>query len=106
MLMEFFDNLTPYQSYINDHPIHHLLGIKLEEYGDLEKNEREPFSSADPDLQEPHTTELDDLIRLHYLVKSKKVTTILEFGVGKSSIIFGHALKQNKKNFMNFVQKI
>lgn len=49
MLMEFFDNLTPYQSYINDHPIHHLLGIKLEEYGDLEKNEREPFSSADPD---------------------------------------------------------
>ena len=39
--------------------------------------------------------ELDDLIRLHYLVTSRKVMTILEFGVGKSSIVFDHALQIN-----------
>ena len=104
--MELFDNLTSYQSYIKDHPFHHVLGIKLEEYGDLEKKiERDTYYSADPDLQEPYTTELDDLIRLHYLVTSRKVTTILEFGVGKSSIVFDHALKQNEKKFSDFVSK-
>ena len=43
-------------------------------------------------------TELDDLIRLHYLVTTRKVTTILEFGVGKSTIVFDHALRINKTN--------
>jgi hypothetical protein len=43
--------------------------------------------------------ELDDLCRLHYLVRTRKVTTILEFGVGKSTIIFNDALEKNKNDF-------
>ncbi len=47
----------------------------------------------------PYPPQLDDLIRLHYLVTSRRVTTILEFGVGFSTQIFDHALTHNKDAF-------
>jgi len=31
-------------------------------------------------LKEAFSAELDNLVRLHYLVTSRKVTTVLEFG--------------------------
>ena len=46
------------------------------------KIKKEIYASVDPNNVEPFPSELDDLIRLHYLVISRKVTTILEFGVG------------------------
>ena len=42
-------------------------------------------------------------MRLHYLVTSRKVTTILEFGVGKSSIVFDHALNLNKQKYASLI---
>ena len=38
-----------------------------------------------------------DLARLHYLIRFRKVFTILEFGVGYSTIIMADAIKKNKK---------
>lgn len=40
-----------------------------------------------------------DLARLHQLVTSRRVFTILEFGVGFSTIVLAHALAQNKKTW-------
>lgn len=57
----------------------------------------------DPTQEEALPAELDDLTRLHYLVTSRKVTTILEFGVGKSTAVFDHALSANKKSFLDYV---
>ena len=54
---------------------------------------------------EAYSVELDDLIRLHYLVRNRKVTTILELGVGKSTVIFNDALKTNKINFEAYVKE-
>ena len=48
--------------------------------------------------------ELLDLIRLHYLIISRKVTTILEFGVGFSSLIMADALKINEKKYGLYVR--
>jgi hypothetical protein len=53
----------------------------------------------------PFPPELDDLTRLHYLITKRKVMTILEFGVGKSTIIFNDALIKNKKKYKNFISK-
>ncbi len=53
----------------------------------------------------PLKPELDDLCRLHYLVRNRKVTTILEFGVGKSTLIFDDALKKNYKEFNKTIVK-
>jgi len=103
--MNLFENLISYEAYLEENPIHHLLDIDLDKYGEIEKKLVSPvLFSVNPKLDEPYPAELDDLIRLHYLVTSRKVTTILEFGVGKSSIIFDHALSLNKKKHASFVE--
>ena len=53
----------------------------------------------------PYPIEWDDLIRLHYIVTTRKVTNILEFGLGKSTFVFDHALNQNHAKYFNFVSK-
>jgi hypothetical protein len=104
--MNFFKKLKSYKDYLKKYPLHSLLDIDLKSYGPLNKKiKRSTYYSVDPNSKEAYTAELDDLIRLHYLVISRKVTTILEFGVGKSSVVFDHALKINKKNHSNFILK-
>ncbi len=61
----------------------------------------EPNYAVDPDKKTAYLaeTKLDDLTRLHYIVRQRKVTTILEFGVGHSTRIFGDALKKNSNEY-------
>ena len=103
----FFDNLDSYENYLINNPFHNALGINIEEYGTLDiKQERNPHYPVNVNIQkEAFPAEMDDLIRLHYLATSRKVTTILEFGVGKSSIVFDHALKINQTKYSDFVSK-
>ena len=99
-----FDELKNYREYLSVHPIHELFGIDLEKYGNVDrKQEFTTYQKVDPDETEPYPAELDDLIRLHYLVITRKVTTILEFGVGKSTVVFNHALDANRKRYGKFV---
>ena len=103
--MPFFEDLHSYENYLTENPFHDLLGIDLKKYGEVQKKvEKSPYYSVDPDLKEAFNAELDDLVRLHFLVTSRKVTTILEFGVGKSSIVFDHALNLNKQKYASFVK--
>jgi hypothetical protein len=46
-----------------------------------------------------------DLVRLHKIVVDRKVTTILEFGIGHSTLVLAHALKQNEHRHKEFVKK-
>lgn len=103
--MNFFSKLDSYESYLQKYPFHELFNIDLNKYGEVEKKlQYSTYHSVDPDVKEPFAAELDDLVRLHYLVTSRNVTTILEFGVGKSSIVFDHALNLNKKRFSTYVE--
>lgn len=99
-------SLLNYKEYLEKHPFYKKVGIEnLSDYGSLEtKQERSPFYNVNPNLEEAFPAELDDLIRLHYLVTSRKVTTILEFGVGKSSIVFDDALEVNKIEHTDYVK--
>ena len=56
-----------------------------------------PNFSVDINNKIPFPAELDDLTRLHYITTSRKVTTILEFGVGMSTIVFADAIYRNYK---------
>jgi len=104
--MEIFLNLDSYENYLKKHPIHKLLNIDLKDYGEINKKQiKDIYYSVDPNLSEAFPAELDDLVRLHYLITSRKVTTILEFGVGKSSIVFDHALKFNKEKYFDYVSQ-
>jgi len=68
------------------------------------KGEKSIYESVDPENKTPFPPELDDLTRLHFLVRSRKVTTILEFGVGKSTLVLADAIKKNKEEFGEFVK--
>ena len=93
--MELFNKLLDYGEYLEENPFHESLGINLKDYGQLDKKiVRETYQSVDPENHIPFSTELDDLIRLHYLVTSRKVTTILEIGVGKSTVVFDHGIQK------------
>jgi len=88
-----------YNKYLKDYPFYKDLGIDLRKYGKINRKiEQDIYSPVDKDNKIPYQPELDDLTRLHFLITSRKVTTILEFGVGKSSFVFNDALKINKKN--------
>lgn len=45
-----------------------------------------------------------DLVRLHRLVRERRVTTILEFGCGWSTLVMAHALRQNRDDFADIVR--
>ena len=95
-----------YKNYLYEHPFYSKLGINPKDYiidGDssnfLGKLRKEKKSD-----KYPLPLDLNDLIRLHYLITSRKVTTILEFGVGASTSVFDDALSENKKLYSEYVR--
>lgn len=122
--MQLFDNLESmtYEAYIKKFPFHLELNIDLKDYIKKISKQSLPesvlseeplskklptdiWSMVNPDNKNPYPSELDDLIRLHYLVVSRKVTTILEFGVGMSTVVFNHALEYNKTKYASYVKE-
>lgn len=99
-----FRNLD-YKKWCLDNKINQLFGIDLNAYGKItNKVERGIYEAPNPKNDIPYSPELDDLTRLHFLVRSRRVTTILEFGVGKSTLVFADAIKKNKDEFGEFVK--
>jgi len=106
LIKHLFHGLTDYRQYIKKYFLHDVVGVNLKTYGNVEaKQIKPPYYSVNPNIKEAFTPELDDLCRLHHLIISRKVTTILEFGIGQSTLIFNNALNINKKNCQNFVSK-
>ena len=83
--------------YIKDNKLDLLLN------SDVTPVKKSIYESVDPKVVAPKSPEWDDLVRLHKLVRSRKVTTILEFGCGYSTVIFGDAIEKNKQEFGDFV---
>lgn len=103
-MINYFENLEKigYDQYLKANPFYLDL---LEEFpSEFGKSLKSPYESVDIHRKTQFPSEYDDLIRLHYLIRQRKVTTILEFGVGRSTIVFNHALENNKKNFNDFVE--
>ncbi len=57
------------------------------------------FDSVNGKLKIPFPSEPDDLVRLHKLIRSRKSFTILEFGLGYSTIVMADALEKNQKEW-------
>lgn len=94
-----------YGEYIKEHPLNEVLFEEIDDTDSLgNKKIRPTFDAVNPENLDPIATEYDDLIRLHHLIISRKVTTILEFGVGKSTAVFNHALSYNKGLHQDFVK--
>lgn len=108
-----------YANYLTKNPFHQELKLDLVEYlreiSEDENVKKESnfrlkrkkgvWDSFRGNNLAPYPANLDDLIRLHFLVTSRRVTTILEFGVGKSTIVFEDALKKNQVRHSNYVNE-
>jgi hypothetical protein len=92
-----------YIKYIKKHSLQKLIGIS--HLSSIKKKIQKPNFSVDPNNLNPFPPEIDDLTRLHYLTTTRRVITILEFGIGKSTIVFNDALIKNKKKYKTFVYK-
>lgn len=101
-------NKIGYRAYLEKYPFHEDLGIDLsflnKQHKDLNRKIKTSiYEYVDVKNITPYPAELDDLIRLHYLVTSRKITTILEFGVGLSTKVFDHALTINMNLYSDHV---
>lgn len=67
------------------------------------KLEKGVYETVDPGNRVPFPAELDDLARLHYLARSRKVTTVLEIGAGKSTVVLADAMRRNQAEFGDYV---
>ncbi|MBT5398951.1 hypothetical protein HOL24_00255 [bacterium] len=96
-----------YLEYAENNNLWSLLGVNKSEYGDVSKKIIPDYAnySVDPNVLEAYPPELDDLIRIHYLVRNLKVVTALEIGAGKSTVIIADALEKNKQDFGKYVEK-
>jgi hypothetical protein len=100
-----FENLE-YEKWIFSNKLDELLKVDLNTHEQFAKQKAlDPFQGVSPNEIAALAPELDDLCRLHFLICSRKVTTILEFGVGKSTIVFNDALLKNQKKYIDFVSK-
>lgn len=93
-----FEKLTDYGDYLMKHPFHNDIGLEININKKLdEKVIYDPYFTVNPKNSIPFQAEIDDLIRLHCLIINRKVTTIMELGVGKSTAVFDHALELNEE---------
>lgn len=93
-----------YSAYVEQYCFRQLLNDDATA-GDYADKRPAGLASVDPANATPLPPEYDDLCRLHYLCKSRKVTTVLEFGVGNSTIILASAIGSNRDEYGNFVAK-
>jgi hypothetical protein len=63
------------------------------------------FDSVSGELDIPIPPNADDLVRLHKLIRSRRPFTILEFGLGYSTIIMADALEKNQKDWESLPDK-
>ena len=94
-----------YSKYFKKNNFDKLLGIDIKNFSNIsKKNIKDPYSNVKTS-KDAFAPELDDLCRLHYLAISRKVTTILEFGVGQSTLVLNDALEKNKSKYLKYVNK-
>tara|TARA_B100001989_G_scaffold253309_1_gene239819 strand:- start:5290 stop:6150 length:861 start_codon:yes stop_codon:yes gene_type:complete len=101
----FIDSDFDYKSYLKEFKLNELLGEDFPSNDISSKNILPEYLNVDENYTVPFQTEYDDLIRLHFICRLRKVSRVLEFGVGKSSVIFADALRDNKAHYHDFSSK-
>jgi len=93
-----------YKTYAQDNNLYDPLGIR--NYGDINRKIiHSIYNNVDPKLKKAYTSELDDLVRIHYLVRKLKIITALEIGSGMSTTVILDAINKNKEEFSAYVTK-
>ena len=102
-----FKDLFPvaidYPRYVNTYSLNKLLCDFSSSSDGYNLKSPAGIITVDPTNNIPLPPEYDDLCRLHYLCRSRKVTTVLEFGVGKSTVVLASAMNANRSDYAEYV---
>jgi hypothetical protein len=88
-----------YKSYYYDNKLDKLLNT---EYKHTELYE--PGFVFNIDGKDPFAPDCDDLVRLHHIIRTRKVMTVLEFGVGWSTTVMADALQKNHSDYYDEIK--
>jgi hypothetical protein len=99
-ILDLLSNLN-IENYLKENDIEAIVKEKFTSREEL----KGVFDSVDPYNKVPFPAEFVDLVRLHFLVRERKVINILEFGVGKSTAVFNDALIKNYHEHYEYVIK-
>ena len=98
-----FNNQQKVREYKNFFELSHL----LKKVGEDKHSFKHPkFLRTVKNEKKPHSYELDDLCRLHWIVLSRRVMTTLEFGSGFSTIFMADACFILSNYFERFTHEI
>jgi hypothetical protein len=64
-----------------------------------------PFDAVSGKLTTPFPPDVDDLVRLHKLIRERHAFTVLEFGVGYSTLAIADALAKNEADWQALPKK-
>ena len=94
-----------YEKYADKNNLWDLLGVNKEDCSDANtKVIYESDYAVTEDMEDAFPAQMDDLSRIHYLIRNLRVVTALEIGAGKSTLFIADAILQNKKEFGDFVE--
>jgi len=86
--------------YFNDNKLYQYLNERDQQKYNLEYTVHENYHAGIGVWDDAQILpDIYDLVRMHKLVRSRKVFTILEFGTGYSTLILADALNKNKKDY-------
>lgn len=66
--------------------------------------QKDPFHATSGKVETAFAPQLRDLVRLHRLIRQRMATTVLEFGVGFSTLVMADALAKNEAEFQKLPQ--
>ncbi len=94
---ESIDEFCDVMAYVREHGLDTLLG-------NVPASARtDAYATVDPAETTPYAPDFADLVRLHRLILERKVTTVLEFGCGYSTVVMAHALAINRERHGEYV---
>jgi hypothetical protein len=88
-----------FKEYFYENKLNQLLNLEY-----YENEEYSPEFVNQNDGGEAYRPELDDLIRLHFIARERKVLTVLELGAGWSTLVLADAIKKNSVEFSSQIQ--
>jgi hypothetical protein len=92
---EYFEH----RNYIESNKLHELIPFNIDD--DYEEG---VYDAVRGTLTRPFPPEPADLARLHKLLRTRMVFTVVEFGVGFSTLAIADALSKNEKEWMSNVR--
>jgi hypothetical protein len=78
---------------------------KLIDFNENSDYREQAFDAVNETLAIPYPPEPADLVAIHKLIRRRKCFTIMEFGVGYSTIVMADALLKNQHDWENLAEK-